>query len=304
MPVFRKLLLPLVLVGVASCASSREAASDVPVIVTTSSITYDLVNSIVGDYADVVSIVPNATDTHTYEPKASELRYINQADLVVFADKDLNPALHQAAKLTVGPDVLLDLNASSLTVEDYVYRDPVASVGRNVHTWTDPTLTSRWLTPLYERLSELIPEKSAQMLERTVVLERKLRDLDNQIEASLASIPVNARKLVVYHDAWQYFGLRYGFTIVGALQAVDFSEPSPREIAAMSAQIRQEGVKVFFGSEVFSSDVMEVLESESGARYVPDLADDRLPGELGSAEHTYIEMMLRNVNTIAKNLAG
>lgn len=304
MPVFRKLLLPLILVGVSACASSQESASDVPIIVTTSSITYDLVNSIVGDYTNVVSIVPNATDTHTYEPKASELRYINQADLVIFADKDLNPALYQVAKLTVGPDALLDLNASSLTVEDYVYRDPVANVGRNVHTWTDPALTIRWLTPLYERLSELIPEKSAQMLERTGILEKKLRDLDNQIAASLASIPINARKLVVYHDAWQYFGLRYGFTIAGALQAVDFSEPSPREIAAMSAQIRQEGVKVFFGSEVFSSDVMEVLESESGARYVSDLADDRLPGEFGSAEHTYIEMMLRNVNTIVKNLAG
>lgn len=304
MPVFGKLLLPLALVAVSACSSSQEFASDVPVIITTSAITNDLVKSIVGDYANVVSIVPNAMDTHTYEPKSSQMRYLDLADLVIFADKDLNPAIYQVAKITLGPDALLDLNASSLTVEDYVYRDPVANVGRNVHTWTDPTLTIKWLTPLYDRLSELIPEKSAHLLERTLVAEKELLELDRQIAASVASIPVNVRKLMVYHDAWQYFGLRYGFTIVGALQAVDFSEPSPRELTAMSTQIRQEGVKVFFGSEVFSSDIMEVLESESGARYVPDLADDRLPGELGSAEHTYKEMMLRNINIIVKNLAG
>jgi ABC-type Zn uptake system ZnuABC Zn-binding protein ZnuA len=70
----------------------------------------------------------------------------------------------------------------------------------------------------------------------------------------------------------------------------------------MADQIRNEQVRAFFGSEVFPSAVMETLEDESGARYVPDLADDALPGQPGAAEHTYLGMMRRNIALMVENL--
>ena len=63
-------------------------------------------------------------------------------------------------------------------------------------------------------------------------------------------------------------------------------------------------MRAFFGSEVFPSDVREALERESGAKYVPGLADDALPGERGTTEHSYVSMMTYNLNLIAENLRG
>jgi ABC-type Zn uptake system ZnuABC Zn-binding protein ZnuA len=142
-----------------------------------------------------------------------------------------------------------------------------------------------------------------------VAIEAAVRELtddlaafDAEIVAATNAIPDDVRKLVVYHDAWEYFGRRYDYRVVGALQAVNFAEPSAAEVARMARQIREEGVPAFFGSEVFPSDVMEALEAESGARYVPDLADDALPGAPGDDEHTYLGMMRRNLVIITESL--
>jgi len=273
------------------------------VVVATSAIAADFVSRIAGDAVELVTIVPNSVDTHTYEPKASELRALDRAALVVLPDADLNPEITQVARLTVGEERLLDLNAAALTEDEYVYRDPQTRTGRNVHTWTDPALAAKWLDPLTAALVRIAPAARVALESAAEGFATELAEFTTAVEFTTESLlPVGSRKLVVYHDAWEYFGRRFEYRVVGSLQALNFTEPSAAEIAAMAAEIRAEGVPVFFGSEVFPSDVMEALEAESGARYVPDLADDALPGNPGDPEHSYLGMMQRNLTLITESL--
>jgi hypothetical protein len=110
--------------------------------------------------------------------------------------------------------------------------------------------------------------------------------------------------LVVYHDAWTYFARDYGLDMITAVQPADFSEPSASEVRAIIDLIRELGVTVVFGSEVFPTPVLEAIAEETGARYVADLSDDALPGAPGSAEHTYLELMRRNARAIVDGLGG
>jgi ABC-type Zn uptake system ZnuABC Zn-binding protein ZnuA len=297
-------LVPVLLLG--ACTSSDRSTSydqtDRPVVVATSAIVADFVERIAGDVVDLVTIVPNSVDTHTYEPKASELRALDRASLVVLPDADLNPEITQVARLTVGKERLLDLNAAALTADEYFYKDTVSRTGRNVHTWTDPTLAAKWIAPLTQALAGIVPASRSSFEAAAAEFAADLAEFTTMVEFATESLPADARKLVVYHDAWEYFGRRFEYRVVGALQALNFTEPSAAEIAAMADEIRSEGVPVFFGSEVFPSDVMQTLEAESGARYVPDLADDALPGNPGDLEHTYLGMMQRNLTLITESL--
>ena len=54
------------------------------------------------------------------------------------------------------------------------------------------------------------------------------------------------------------------------------------------------GVPAFFGSEVFPTSVLEQVASESGVDYVGNLSDDKLPGEPGDPNHSYVGMMTEN----------
>src|SRR5207245_372849 len=106
------------------------------------------------------------------------------------------------------------------------------------------------------------------------------------------------------HDSWAYFGQRYGMNVIGAIQPSDFSEPSPREVAALIDQVRAEGVPAIFGSEVYPSKVLEVIGRETGASYVDSLRDDELPGSPGAANHTYLGLMLEDMRTMFAALGG
>jgi ABC-type Zn uptake system ZnuABC Zn-binding protein ZnuA len=165
-------------------------------------------------------------------------------------------------------------------------------------------LAARWIAPLTERIVALAPAREADIRANAAAFSTELALLDEEFRTALTPISEDRRKLVVYHDAWEYFGREYDLTVVGALQAVSFAEPSAAELAKMAEQIRAEGVRTFFGSEVFPSDVLEALEAESGAVYVPDLADDRLPGNPGDVNHTYVALMRANLVLLVGGLTA
>jgi ABC-type Zn uptake system ZnuABC Zn-binding protein ZnuA len=174
----------------------------------------------------------------------------------------------------------------------------------NPHTWTNVPFVIDKVAVIADELSAADPDGAATYTANRDALQGELRSLDMATVAALSTIPLEDRTLVVYHDSWSYFGENYGFDVVGALQAVDFSEPSAGEMRNMTEQIRDADVPGFFGSTVFPTEVLEQVAEESGVDYVGNLSDDALPGEPGDPEHSYTGMMVQNIRTIVEGLGG
>jgi ABC-type Zn uptake system ZnuABC Zn-binding protein ZnuA len=128
--------------------------------------------------------------------------------------------------------------------------------------------------------------------------------LDAAILEAVQTIPEPNRRLLTYHDSWAYFAPHVGIEVIGAAQPSDFSSPRRGRSAALIDQIREEQVPAVFGSEVFPSDVLEQIAEEAGAAYVDQLRDDDPPGEPNAPEHTYVGMMLRNMELMIPALGG
>jgi ABC-type Zn uptake system ZnuABC Zn-binding protein ZnuA len=155
-----------------------------------------------------------------------------------------------------------------------------------------------------EELSRLDPDNAQNFQDNNARYQAALQALDTAIHETVDSIPEANRRLLTYHDSWAYFAPNYGMTVIGAIQPSDFSEPSPREVAALIDQIKEEHVPAIFGSEVFPSDVLEQIADEAGAEYVDDLRDDEPPGDPGDPDHTFIGMMKKNLQIMAAALGG
>ena len=155
-----------------------------------------------------------------------------------------------------------------------------------------------------DALSRIDTEGAAYYAANTDAFVSRLEALDMAIQAAVATIPEGQRVLLTYHDSFPYFGPRYGFTIIGAIQPSDFSEPSPQEVADLVRQIRASEAPAIFGSEVFPSEVLRTIADEAGAVQVATLRDDDLPGERGEPGNTYLAMMVENVRTIVTSLGG
>jgi len=286
--------------GMSGCSGSEQQVAGDRLVVATSTIVEDIVRNIGGDELRLVSLIPNGFDSHTYEPKPSEIEMLEQADLVILADAGLNQKITQLAQLAAGEERLLDLNATALEASDFINK-PGSSRG-NPHTWTDPNLVAKWVPVIAATLVErgLALKTTVETNAREYLAE--LTKLDNLIRTRLDKVAKEQRRLVVYHDAWEYFARQYDLDLVGVLQAVDFAEPSAGEVEDLVREIRDLQVKVFFGSEVFPSDVLETLERESGARYVSDLADDQLIGKPGDTGYGYVPLMEQNLELLDQGL--
>lgn len=266
-----------------------------------------IARNIGGDRIDLRGIVPDGTNSHTFEPAPSDAVTLAAADIIFVNGLDLElPTMELAeANMRDGAEIVA-LGEQTITEDEYVFdfSFPAEDGHPNPHLWTNPVYAKRYAEIIAETLSARDPENADYYAENLSKYSAALDALDAAVLEAAATVPEQNRKLLTYHDSWAYFAPRYGFTVIGAAQPSDFSEPSPQEVAALIDQIRAEGVPAVFGSEVFSSSVLEQIAQEAGATYIDQLRDDEPPGEPNAPEHTYLGMMIRNMDLMIPALGG
>jgi ABC-type Zn uptake system ZnuABC Zn-binding protein ZnuA len=266
-----------------------------------------IVRNVGGTRIKLHGIVPDGTNSHTFEPAPSDAALLSKADLIIVNGLDLEtPTIELAeANLKDGAEIY-PLGENTITPEEYAYdfSFPREEGHPNPHLWPNVAYAIRYAELTAQKLSEHDQANAAYYQDNLARYVSVLSRLDQGIMAAVQTIPEGQRKLLTYHDSWAYFARRYGMTVIGAVQPSDFSEPSPQEVARLIDQIKAEGVPAVFGSEVFPSKVLEQIAKEAGAVYVDGLRDDDPPGEPGDPEHTYLGMMLKNMELMIPNLGG
>ena len=289
-------------------AEGTTAASRGPlnVVATVSPIT-NIVYNIAGERARVTGVVPEGTNSHTFEPAPSVARTLAEADLVFINGLDLEePTLEMAeANKKEGAEIVL-LGEQTIKPEEYVYdfSFPREAGSPNPHLWPNPMYALRYAEIARDALIGRDPDGAAYYRKNYAAFEGRIRALDAAIKRTVATIPEENRKLLTYHDSFAYFAPRYGMEVIGAIQPSDFSEPSPREVARLIDQLKRERVPAVFGSEVFPSPVLDQIAKEAGVRFEDRLRDDDLPWEPGEEDHSYVGLIVKDVEILAANLGG
>ncbi|HEY3060273.1 MAG TPA: metal ABC transporter substrate-binding protein [Chloroflexota bacterium] len=300
--------LPLALLAIAILACSPAAAREPKLkVVATVAPLADLVRQIAGDRVELVQMIPDGTDSHTFEPRPSDARFLQEADLIVLNGMHLETPTQRMADANKRADTpYLMLGDNTITEQEWVFdfSFPASEGDPNPHLWLNVPYARNYAQLVSTQLAQMDPENADYYQAHFATLAGRMDQLDQAIFASVATVPESNRKLLTYHDSWAYFARRYGLVVIGAIQPSDFAEPSPREVAALIDQVRAYHLPVIFGSEVFPSRVLEAIGRETGAHYVDTLRDDDLPGAPGAPEHTYLGLMLEDMRTMMSSLGG
>ncbi len=299
-------LVALVATTAIACGSDGPD-SDTLLVVTTVAPLRNIIEEVGGDRIEVVGLVPEGVNSHTYDPPPSAVGEIEKADLIVINGLNLElPTLELAEANRNGDTTILQLGNEAVSPEDYIYdfSFPRAGGNPNPHLWTAPHLAVRYAEIVRDALIDLDPDGRAYYETNTERLSDRLWELDEAITQATMTIPEAHRRLITYHDSFPYFAPRYGLEVIGAIQPSDFSQPSPREVAELIEQVKGAGVPAIFGSEVFPSEVLQTIANEAGAIQVSTLSDDDLPGEPGDTGNTLVGMMVENVRTMVTALGG
>ena len=298
--------------GTATPASTQAAdgspgAGDRMKIVTTVAPITSLAENIVGPLADVEGIVPEGVSSHEYEPPPSIAALLADADVIFVNGLALEEPTFELAEANKRDDVeVVRLGDGTITEADWKFdfSFPESEGHPNPHLWPNVQHSQRYAEIIHDTVVALDPANAAAYDANYAELDARLEQLHEAMLEATATVPEANRKLVTYHDSWAYWAPVYGFTVIGAVQPSDFAEPSARDIAGIIDQIRDEGVPAIFGSEVYPSPVLEQIADETGAEYVDDLRDDDLPGDPGGERHTYIGLMVQNMEIMLPALGG
>ena len=297
-------LLALTACGDDGAASNADAGDRIRIATTVAPIT-SIVANIVGDRADVTGIVPEGTNSHTFEPKPSVAELLAEAEVLYMNGLQLEEPTKQLAEENSEGDIV-ELGARTIDEDDYLYdfSFPEDEGKPNPHLWTNPPMALRYAELVKDDASARDPDNAEFYEANYDAFAGLVDELDAAMREAFATIPDGNRKLLTYHDAYAYFAQTYDWEVIGAIQVSDFEDPTPSEVADLIEQVQDEVVPAIFGSEVFPSPVLEQIGREAGVEYVDVLRDDDLPGEPGDVEHSWLGLMRFDYITMTEALGG
>jgi len=298
----------LVAAGLAACAPSSAGTSgddDRLSVVTTVSPLTSIAQNVAGARASITGLVPEGVNSHEFEPRPSDAKVLASADLVFINGLNLETPTKRLAQANLRDGArLVEMGPQIVTPADYIFdfSFPKSEGDPNPHLWTNPLFGIRYAEVFRDELSKAAPEHAAEFAANAAAYIEKIKTLDDAVRAASTTVPT--RKLLTYHDSFPYFAREYDWTVIGAIQPSDFSEPSAREVADLIGQVKAAGVEAIFGSEVFPSEVLERIGKEAGVRYVDVLRDDDLPGQPGEPDHSYLGLLRFDFVTMVESLGG
>jgi ABC-type Zn uptake system ZnuABC Zn-binding protein ZnuA len=269
----------------------------------------NIVQNIAGDKINLIGLVPEGVNSHTFELVPSDAIKINDADLVIIDGLNLETDVEKIANSVISKNPslqLLKLGDNTISQDQWIYdfSFPKEKGDPNPHLWLNVEYAMKFANLTRDKLIEMDPSNSQYYIDNSKRYNDLLGQLDEGIKKSIETIPEENRKLLTYHDSWAYFAPRYGMKVIGAIQASDFNDPSPRDVANLIDQVRTEKVPAIFASEVFPTNIVDKIAKEANVTFVETLSDDDLPGNPRDNNHSYVGMMIENMKNMIIPLGG
>lgn len=286
-----------------SCSpSSKKEESHKLTIVTTTGMIADAVTNIVGEHAEVISLMGPGVDPHLYKATQGDLQKLTEADIVFYN------GLHLEGKM----GEVLEKLARTKTVVAVGGEIPEArlrTVTNNIH---DPHIwfnVDLWKEAVQVAAKTLISKDSVHANEYTSNATGYLAQLDSlhsSILEQVKEIPETQRVLITAHDAFGYFGDAYGVEVRGLQGISTVAEFGLKDVTELVDFIIERKIKaIFVETSVSEKSINAVIEGcqqqNWNVRIGGSLYSDAM-GPAGTPEGTYIGMVSKNVDTIVSSL--
>jgi len=262
-----------------------------------------------GEDIEVETLVPSGADPHTYEPTASQIKFLSEARLLVTNGLGLEDWVTQIARKAGNP------NLHILVTGDFVPESkliPFSSVGGlssheelgeghgkgehkevyDPHVWLDPTLALYQVKAIRDALAKIDPGNGNSYTKNASAYLEKLSSLDRRI--SRVTRTFSQKAFAVLHPAWTYFARHYGLNQACVAEESPGREPGAERLSRIVERIKQLGIRVIFTEPQISKKSAEVIASEAGKNVLVRTLDP-LGSPKDSEVSTYIKMMEHNL---------
>ncbi len=309
MTVTRRIVLALIpLLILAAWPAARGGTGVGPYrIVCTVGMVADIARNVAGNRADVVALMGPGVDPHLYKTNRSDMATLLGADIVFYSglllEGKMTDALVRVA--TSGKKVY----AVTELIDESSLLEPAEFAGHfDPHVWMDPAAWSKAVEVVRDKLTEYDPPGAETYRSNAAAYLAELKKLDDYCARVLATVPESSRTLITAHDAFNYFGRRYGYEVVGIQGLSTESEAGVAHVEDLVKTLVTKKIRAVFVETSVADRNIKALIAGAAARghtvvIGGSLFSDAM-GANGTYEGTYIGMIDHNVTTITRALGG
>ncbi len=316
--------------------SAGAAAQDAPTVVVTTNILGDVVQNLVGDQMNVVTIMPVGADPHDFQPSAQQVAAIGDAQVLISNGASFEEGLLDVLESAEVPTFeaisavsTIEFGEGGHDHEDHEgedhddegdhdedhegedhddegedHDDDHAHDGDDPHFFTDPARMADAARGIADFLILNVDGIDADVLRETAdAYIGELESLDADVAETLSALSEEQRVLITNHEVFGYFADRYDFEVVGAIipSGSTSDGASAQALAELAELIEDEGVPAIFSDTSSSDELAQTLAAEVGDIEVVELFTESL-GDEDSDGATYLDMVRANADRIAAAL--
>lgn len=300
------MLITTVMFGCAPKAENAPADSDKLLIVTTNSILADMVYNVVGDNADIYSIVPIGTDPHEYEPLPKDIEAVSDSDIIFYNGLNLETGGNGwFVKLmeTTGKVSEKDYFVASSGVEPMYLTSAGKENEQDPHAWLDIQNGIKYVENIISVVSEKDSKYASEYNKNGKEYIAKLEELDKKAKNKMSDIPDEKKLLVSSEGAFKYFSKAYGLTAAYIWEINTESQGTPEQMTRIIDTIRDWEVPSLFVETSVDHRSMEQVSSETGIPIYSTIFTDSLAKQ-GEEGDSYYDMMKWNLDKIHEGLSS
>lgn len=260
---------------------------------------YDFASKIGGDHAQVINMIPPGGEPHHWEPTASDIMNLEEADVFIYNGLSLEHWVDNVIN-TIENETLIILEASQDI--DIIESDHGHSHGgMDPHIWLDPIRAETMLENIKDALVQADPDNGEYFEDNFRKYAEELDILDEEYRENLTSI--SNRDLVVSHEAFTYLSDAYDLHQVGIEGLIPDSEPNPSRMAEIIDYINKKNIKTIFFEDINNTKVVDSISKETGVEIEVLYTLEYLTDEQASNGDDYFSVMRQNLDSLINGLS-
>lgn len=271
----KKLLCALALAGLPLAGW----ATKLPVVASFT-IVADMTREIGGERVEVVSLVGPNQDSHVYHPTPADVKRLAGAKVFVVNGMGFEGWMSRLASASgfKGITAVATKGVTPIKDADHDEHGHGHEHGEiNPHAWHDlGGVQKHYIKNIEAALVQADPAGKSYYQQRAADYTRRVKALDDWALKVFAGIPAAKRKVLTTHDAFPYFGKRYGVTFLAPQGSSTESEASAKTVAKLVKQIRSEKISAVFLENMSDKRMLNQLSKEAGVKVVGEVYPDAL----------------------------
>ncbi|MBQ3566904.1 MAG: zinc ABC transporter substrate-binding protein [Oscillospiraceae bacterium] len=269
-------------------------------IVTTLFPQYDFVRAITGENSDITLLLTPGAESHSYEPSATDISKIQQADLFIYNGGEsevwVNKMLESAGDVETLR--LLDFITPLENHDD----DHEHDSEYDEHIFTSLKNAVIMLDAVNDSICSIDSENASFYNQNTEKYKSELMKLDNDF-SEMISTAKHKNIILADRNPFRYFANDYGLEIQAAFTGCSHdTEASPATVSELIGKVQENAIPIVFHIEFSSKKIADKISSATGAKTELLHSCHNISKEDFENNVTYLELMKNNYEVLSEAL--